>query len=75
MDVWLDNDYIKRTNIKLHQYCQQTVVRIIATQVIAGSHTLTIDVVKQGNSALVGVVIRLVLLTGHGKYMYDDRKM
>lgn len=57
VDVWLDNDYMKRINIKLHQHRDQTVVRIIATQVVAGTHTLTMDVVKQGISALVGVVI------------------
>ena len=58
IDIWLDNDYFERKNIKLHGHRDQTVVRIIATQVIPGSHTLTIVVVKQGISALAGVVIR-----------------
>lgn len=57
IDIWLDNDYFERKNIKLHKHRDQTVVRIIATQVIPGSHTLTMVVVKQGISALAGVVI------------------
>jgi hypothetical protein len=57
VDVWLDNHYSKRTNIKLHVNAQQTAVRIIGTQVTPGNHTLTMHVVKKGISVLVGAVV------------------
>ena len=57
IDIWLENDCFERKNIKLHEHRDQAVVRIIATQVIPSGHTLTMVVVKQGISALAGVVI------------------
>lgn len=57
VDVWFDRHYTKRTNINLHKTVDQTIVRIISTQITSGNHVLTMRVVQNGTAALVGVFV------------------
>ena len=57
VEVWLDDNYSKRTYVNLRANADQSIVRIIGTQVTPGNHTLTMHVAKSGMSSLVGVLV------------------
>ena len=57
VEIWLDEDNSKRTYVKLNDQGNQTIMRIIGTQMTPGNHTITMHVVKSGISVIVGVVV------------------
>ena len=57
VDAWLDDCYDKRVRIRLQSEKSQTAVIVLATRVEPGIHTLTVQIVEEGNSVLVGVFV------------------
>lgn len=57
-EVWLDDHFKDRVTTSLKNYpFRQTLVRMVATHVAIGRHTLTIRIVKSGIVPIVGVVV------------------
>lgn len=57
VEAWLDDRYEKRVRIPLRSEKSQTAVAVLATQVQTGIHTLSLRIVKEGHSVLVGVFV------------------
>ena len=55
VEAWLDNRYEKRVRISLGSNKSQTAIAMLATQVQIGIHTLTLRIVEEGQSVLVGL--------------------
>ena len=57
VEAWLDDRYEKRVRISLRSEKSQTAVAVLATQVQIGIYTLTLRIVEEGHSVLVGVFV------------------